>query len=85
MNTGRYILIKRTSPLLEKDVVDDLNEKLLSAGDVVGQAHHRAKTFGMKLCEDFPPALSDMKKGESVMVASAKDGTGYLFVLKVTT
>jgi hypothetical protein len=89
MNAGKFTLIKRTSPVgmtvgSVVTLVDVPHERILSAHEAINAVPHRAKVFGMVVCEDFPPALGEMERGESVMVAKAKDGSAYLYLLKVS-
>lgn len=41
MNGGKFVLIKRTTALGVAVIVDEPKERLLTAGDVLGQAKHR--------------------------------------------
>ncbi|MDX2078591.1 MAG: hypothetical protein SFZ02_19320 [bacterium] len=81
---GKFVLIKRTTALGVAVIVDEPKERLLTAGDVLGASTQRAKVFGMTMADDFPPALGEMERGDSVMVAKKRDESEFLFLLKVS-
>jgi len=86
MMTGKFCLILRNGAGSNSPVVlpDEPNNRLMTARDVLGQATHRAKVLGLVIVDDFPPALGDMVRGESVLVAVSRDETKRLFLLKVS-
>lgn len=83
---GKYTLIVRKSPLnvVSNDPLVMPEFKPMDANTALRQAGHHAKTLRLKLVDDFPPALGNMSKGESLLVAKADDDTKYMYLLKVS-
>jgi len=87
---GKFVLIARKSPMgtvlasgEAMTLVNEPTQRILSGKEAIGSVRHQSKVLGLVLCEDFPPALGAMERGESVLVASARDESRYLFLLKV--